>query len=104
MRASVGIGETDVHPFVSRVCVQSPGTHCMGLGLEEMLLGENPLEPEGLLEESLFGFEDEQIWNGRPGVTALRDGCQSIWPFGIQSGNLQDCPATHNQGDEREVH
>ena len=44
----VGIGETDTNPWVARACIQARGTHVMGLGLEEMLLGEDPLQPEAL--------------------------------------------------------
>jgi len=34
----VGIGETDTNPWVARECIRARGTHCMGLGLREMLL------------------------------------------------------------------
>ena len=44
----VGIGETDTNPWIARECIRARGTHCMGLGLEEMLLGADPLEPEAL--------------------------------------------------------
>ena len=44
----VGIGETDTNPWVARECIRAQGTHCMGLGLEEMLLGADPLEPEAI--------------------------------------------------------
>ncbi len=49
----VGIGETDTNPWVARECIRARGTHCMGLGLTEMLLGANPLEPE-LLWQRLY--------------------------------------------------
>jgi L-alanine-DL-glutamate epimerase-like enolase superfamily enzyme len=41
----VGIGETDTNPWVARECIRARGTHCMGLGLREMLLGADPMEP-----------------------------------------------------------
>ena len=41
-----GIGETDVNPWIARACIQARGTHIMGLGLEEMLLGEDPCSPK----------------------------------------------------------
>jgi L-alanine-DL-glutamate epimerase-like enolase superfamily enzyme len=44
----VGIGETDTNPWVARECIRAPGTHCMGLGLESMLLGADPLDPQAL--------------------------------------------------------
>lgn len=43
-----GTGETDTNPWVARECIRAKGTHCMGLGLEEMLIGADPLEPEAL--------------------------------------------------------
>jgi len=51
----VGIGETDTNPWVARECIRAPGTHCMGLGLEEMLLGADPLDPEGLWQRMYSG-------------------------------------------------
>lgn len=42
----VGIGETDTNPWVALACVRARGTHNMGLGLEEMLIGADPLQPE----------------------------------------------------------
>ena len=37
-----GIGETDVNPWIARSCIEARGTHTMGLGLKEMLIGESP--------------------------------------------------------------
>jgi L-alanine-DL-glutamate epimerase-like enolase superfamily enzyme len=42
----IGIGETDTNPWVARECIRARGTHCMGLGLQEMLLGADPMQPE----------------------------------------------------------
>ena len=36
----VGIGETDVNPWIARACIKAMGTHIMGLGLEEMLIAK----------------------------------------------------------------
>src|SRR4051812_11630730 len=41
-----GVGETDTNPWVARECIRARGTHCMGRGLLEMLLGADPLRPE----------------------------------------------------------
>ena len=46
----VGIGETDTNPWVARECIRARGTHCMGLGLQEMLLGADPMQPERVWE------------------------------------------------------
>src|ERR671937_1102029 len=51
----VGVGETDTNPWVARACIQARGTHCMGLGLEEMLLGADPLEPEAVWQRLYTG-------------------------------------------------
>lgn len=50
-----GIGETDTNPWIARECIRARGTHCMGLGLQEMLLGENPLEPERIWQKLYSG-------------------------------------------------
>jgi L-alanine-DL-glutamate epimerase-like enolase superfamily enzyme len=50
-----GIGETDTNPWIARACIEAPGTHCMGLGLTEMLIGENPLEPERVWKKLYSG-------------------------------------------------
>ena len=60
----VGIGETDVNPWIARACIQAPGTHTMGLGLAQMLIGQNPLEPEALWEKLYVG----SAMNGRRGA------------------------------------
>jgi L-alanine-DL-glutamate epimerase-like enolase superfamily enzyme len=51
----VGIGETDTNPWIARECIRARGTHCMGLGLEEMLLGADPLVPEALWHKLYSG-------------------------------------------------
>ena len=50
-----GIGESDVNPWMARACIEAPGTHTMGLGLKEMLIGENPLDTERLWEKLYVG-------------------------------------------------
>ncbi len=51
----VGIGEVDTNPWVARAAIEAPGTHCMGLGLKQMLVGEDPLQPEALWEKMYIG-------------------------------------------------
>jgi L-alanine-DL-glutamate epimerase-like enolase superfamily enzyme len=51
----VGVGETDTNPWVARECIRARGTHCMGLGLEEMLLGTDPLQPEAVWQKLYAG-------------------------------------------------
>lgn len=59
-----GIGESDVNPWIARACIEAPGTHTMGLGLAEMLIGEDPLHPEVLWEKLYVG----SAMNGRRGA------------------------------------
>jgi L-alanine-DL-glutamate epimerase-like enolase superfamily enzyme len=50
-----GVGETDTNPWIARECIKARGTHCMGRGLEEMLLGEDPLQPEAIWQKLYSG-------------------------------------------------
>src|SRR6266542_3797814 len=59
-----GIGETDVNPWMARAAIQAPGTHTMGQGLTEMLLGSDPLDVEGTWDRLYVG----SAMNGRRGV------------------------------------
>lgn len=51
----VGIGETDLNAWVARALIEAPGTHTMDRGLGAMLLGEDPLDPEGVWERLYVG-------------------------------------------------
>jgi L-alanine-DL-glutamate epimerase-like enolase superfamily enzyme len=51
----VGIGETDTNPWVARAMIEAPGTHIMGLGLSEMLVGQDPTDVEGWWEKMYTG-------------------------------------------------
>ena len=72
-----GVGETDVNPWVARACIEAPGTHTMGLGLKEMLIGEDPREPERLWEKLYTG----SAMNGRRGalICALGALDMALW-------------------------
>ena len=66
----VGIGETDTNPWIARECIRARGTHCMGLGLQEMLIGADPMGPERLWEKLYEGSK----MTGRRGALDLRAG------------------------------
>jgi L-alanine-DL-glutamate epimerase-like enolase superfamily enzyme len=51
----VGIGETDTNPWVARAMIEAPGTHVMGFGLKEMLIGADPRDVEGLWQRMYTG-------------------------------------------------
>jgi len=59
-----GVGETDTNPWVARACIEAQGTHCMGLGLKEMLVGADPMEPEAIWQKLYSGSK----MNGRRGL------------------------------------
>jgi L-alanine-DL-glutamate epimerase-like enolase superfamily enzyme len=59
-----GIGESDLNPWIARACIEAPGTHTMGLSLEDMLLGEDPLNVEALWQKLYTG----SAMNGRRGA------------------------------------
>ena len=46
-----GIGEADASPEVIKALVDAPFSHNVACGLREILLGENPLEPERLWQK-----------------------------------------------------
>jgi L-rhamnonate dehydratase len=83
----VGIGETDVNPWIARACIQAQGTHIMGLGLEEMLIGEDPMQPEAVWEKLYVGSK----MNGRRGALICAMGAidMALWDI---KGKALDLP------------
>jgi L-alanine-DL-glutamate epimerase-like enolase superfamily enzyme len=59
-----GIGESDLNPWIGRACVEARSTHSMGLGLRDMLVGEDPLDIIGLWNKMYVG----SAMNGRRGA------------------------------------
>lgn len=59
-----GIGETDVNPWIAKACIEAPGTHTMGRGLTELLVGQDPLNVEQIWELLYTG----SAMNGRRGA------------------------------------
>jgi L-alanine-DL-glutamate epimerase-like enolase superfamily enzyme len=70
----VGVGETDVNPWIAEACITAPGTHNMGLGLTELLIGADPLDVEGLWERMYVGT----AMNGRRGAVVNAIGALDI--------------------------
>jgi L-alanine-DL-glutamate epimerase-like enolase superfamily enzyme len=83
-----GIGETDVNPWIARACVEAPGTHTMGLGLREMLIGADPLDPPALWERLYVG----SAMNGRRGAVINAMGAIDIALWDI-AGKAAGVPA-----------
>ena len=69
-----GVGECDINPWIARACIDAPGTHNMGLGLREMLIGADPLEVEMLWERLYTG----SAMNGRRGAVINAMGALDI--------------------------
>lgn len=69
-----GIGETDLNPWIARACIEAPGTHNMGLGLRELLIGSDPLDVEALWERLYVG----SAMNGRRGAVINAIGALDI--------------------------
>ena len=72
-----GIGETDVNPWIAKACIEAPGTHTMGLGLKEMLLGESVDDPGRIWEKLYTG----SAMNGRRGAVICALGAldMALW-------------------------
>jgi L-rhamnonate dehydratase len=60
----VGIGEVDSSPDVAAAVVEARGSHAIAHGLRELLIGEDPLDVEGLWQKMYRGV----IFYGRRGV------------------------------------
>ena len=46
-----GIGETDTNPWGVKATIESPGTHAIGRGMIETLIGKDPTNVEGIWHE-----------------------------------------------------
>ncbi|MDQ0468866.1 mandelate racemase/muconate lactonizing enzyme family protein [Labrys wisconsinensis] len=60
----VGVGECDANPWMAKACIEAPGTHTMGLGIRDMLIGADPFEIGPLWETIYLGT----AMNGRRGM------------------------------------
>jgi L-alanine-DL-glutamate epimerase-like enolase superfamily enzyme len=80
----IGVGETDTNPWIGRECIRARGTHCMGLGLEEMLLGADPLQPEALWHKLYSGSK----MTGRRGALICALGAIDIASWDIRGKAL----------------
>ena len=82
-----GVGETDTNPWVARAMIEAPGTHIMGLGLKEMLIGADPRDVEGLWEKMYTG----SAMTGRRGlgICALGALDMALWDL---RGKIENQP------------
>jgi L-alanine-DL-glutamate epimerase-like enolase superfamily enzyme len=72
-----GIGECDMNPWIAKACIEAPGSHTMGMGLKEMLIGEDPRDPERIWEKLYVG----SAMNGRRGAVICAIGAldMALW-------------------------
>lgn len=72
-----GVGETDANPWAVKALIESPGTHSMGRGLKEMLIGEDPRQPVALWDKLYSG----SAMNGRRGLAICAMGAldMALW-------------------------
>ncbi|MFN7920090.1 MAG: mandelate racemase/muconate lactonizing enzyme family protein [Bryobacteraceae bacterium] len=59
-----GIGETDVNPWMAKVCIEAPSTHTMGISLKDVLIGADPFA----ISELWHRMYTASAMNGRRGV------------------------------------
>jgi L-alanine-DL-glutamate epimerase-like enolase superfamily enzyme len=69
-----GIGETDVNPWIAKACIEAPGSHNMGVGLSELLVGLDPMDVEGLWDQMYVST----AMNGRRGAVINAIGALDI--------------------------
>jgi L-rhamnonate dehydratase len=60
-----GVGEVDSTPEVVKAIVEAPSSHAVAAGLRDILIGEDPLDVEGLWQKMYRGT----IYGGRRGAT-----------------------------------
>jgi L-alanine-DL-glutamate epimerase-like enolase superfamily enzyme len=82
-----GIGETDTNPWVAKAMIEARGTHCMGLGLTEMLIGQDPRDVEGLWEKMYTG----SAMTGRRGLGICAMGALDIALWDLR-GKIEQKP------------
>ena len=88
-----GVGETDTNPWVAQTCIMAPGTHIMGQGLAEMLIGRDPQDPETIWRDLYGGSK----MTGRRGalICALGAIDMALWDL---KGKAEGVPVHHLLG------
>ncbi len=72
-----GIGEVDANPWVIKSLIEAPGSHIMSLGLTELMIGQDPLQPVALWDR-LYTFS---AMTGRRGAGICAIGAldMAVW-------------------------
>jgi L-alanine-DL-glutamate epimerase-like enolase superfamily enzyme len=91
-----GIGEVDTNPWVAQSMIHARGTHSLGLGLEEMLIGQDPLDPEALWDKLYEG----SFMTGRRGLGICAMGALDMALWDIR-GKAYGVPCWRSLGGAR---
>src|SRR5262245_7976338 len=94
-----GIGEVDTNPWVAQTMIHARGTHVLGLGLADMLVGEDPLHPEALWDRMYTG----SFMTGRRGLGICAMGALDMALWDIR-GKALGLPCWHFLGGARKTH
>jgi len=94
-----GIGESDVNPWIAKACIEAPGTHTMGLGIKETLIGANPLAIEDLWKKLYVGT----AMNGRRGAVIHAMGAVDMALWDIR-GKVEGKPIFELLGGAKQPH
>jgi L-rhamnonate dehydratase len=81
----VGIGEADANPWVIKELIEAPGSHNMSMGMKELLIGQDPTQPQAIWERLYIGT----AMTGRrgAGICAISAIDMAVWDiFGKATG------------------
>ena len=80
-----GIGEVDTNPWVVKALIESPGSHIMSLGFTELLLGQDPTQPQAIWDR-LYTYTAMTGRRGA-GICAMGAVDMAIWDiYGKSTG------------------
>ena len=93
-----GYGESDLNPWIGRACIEAPGTHTMGLGMRELLIGRDPLDI-GSIWNDIYTYT---AMNGRRGavIHALGAVEMALWDI---TGKAAGKPVWQLLGNRRDT-
>ncbi len=93
-----GYGESDLNPWIGRACIEAPGTHTMGLGMRELLIGRDPLD----IESAWNDIYTYTAMNGRRGavIHALGAVEMALWDI---AGKAAGKPVWQLLGSRRDT-
>jgi len=91
-----GIGEADTNPWVVKALIESPGSHIMSLGFQELLIGQDPTQPQAIWDR-LYTYTAMTGRRGA-GISAISAIDMAIWDI---YGKATSRPIWHLLGGAR---